>query len=104
MLTIQPISEREFNIYALSLTYGPNFSHDAFHAAWKAPRAGAIGAVLVDPAERSFRTIVLRRQVDYRYAVTHESGGHASEDEAAAAVAEAMRPEDPPEPPSANRE
>jgi len=98
MLTIQPISQREFDIYTLSLTRGPNFEPCAFRAGWKSSRAGAIGAVLVDPAERSFRTIVLRRQVDYRFSVTHESGGHTSQDEAAAVVAEAMRPEDPPEP------
>lgn len=96
-LTIQPISEREFDLYALSLPRGPNFEHHVFHAAWKSPRSGTVGAVLADPTQQRFRTLVLRRRIDHRFTVTHQSDGCTSPDEAAAIVAEAMRPEDPPE-------
>jgi hypothetical protein len=97
MLTIQPISEREFDIYALSLTRGPNFNPYVFRSAWKSPHAGTVGAILIDPTERSLRTIVLRRRVDHRFAVTQENDDHMSLDAAAAGVAAAMRPDDLPE-------
>lgn len=96
-LVIQPISEREFNLYALSLPCGPNFENRVFHAAWKSLRGGAVGAVLIDPVKQRFSTLVLRRRVDHRFAVVQQTDSYASPDEAAAAVAVAMRPEDPPE-------
>ena len=96
-LAIQPISEREFDVYALSLPRGPNFGSRVFHSAWKSAHSNSVGAVLIDPRKNSFSTIVLRRRVDHRFVVTYERQSAASPDEAAAAVAEAMRPEDPPE-------
>jgi hypothetical protein len=96
-LMIQPISEREFSVYALSLPRGPNFEHLAFDTGWKSPHASAVGAVFSDQDRRRFCSIVLRRRVDYRFVVTHRSDGARSQDDAAAALATAMRPEDPPE-------
>lgn len=96
-LTIQPISEREFELYALSLPRGPNFERHIFHSAWKTPRSEAAGAVLIDPEQRTFRALAMRRRVDHRFTVTHQTDDQSSADEAAAVVAEAMRPEDPPE-------
>lgn len=95
-LTIRPISEREFDLYALSLPRGPNFEWQVFHSAWKTPRSEAVGAVLIDPEQRTFRTLVMRRRVDHRFTVTHQTDDQGSSDEAVAVVAEAMRPEDPP--------
>jgi len=95
VLKIQPIGEREFELYALSLPRGPNFERHVFHSAWKSPRSEAVGVVLIDPEQRTFRALVMRRRVDHRFAVTHQTDSASSPDEAAAVVAEAMRPEDP---------
>ena len=96
-LAIRPISEREFELYALSLPRGPNFEHHVLHSAWKTPRSEAVGAVLIDPEQLTFRALVMRRGVDHRLVVTHQSGNQSSPDEAAAVVAREMRPDDPPE-------
>ena len=97
-LTIQPIGEREFDLYALSLPSGPNFDNHIFHAAWKTPRSIAVGAVLTNPVRQDFRTLVMRRQIDHRLNVAYLPHSYTSPDDAAAAVAEAMRPGDPAEP------
>jgi len=82
-LTIQPIGEREFDLYALSLLRGPNFNCHVFHSAWKTPRGTAVGAVLVDPEQQTFRALVMRRRVDHRFTVTHRMDSSTSPDEAA---------------------
>lgn len=95
---IQAISEREFNLYALSLPRGPNFEPLALYSAWKSPRAESVGAVLFDPDKRTFCTITLRRRVDHCFVVTHQASSLQSPDEAIATLTEAMRPGEPCEP------
>ncbi len=102
---IEPIGEREFNVYGLSLPRGPNFETHVFLAAWKSQRANAVGAVLVDRTGTNFRALAMRRRVDHRLTLTYDADIFSAQDEAAAAVVSAMRPEDPPEalPPGAKR-
>ena len=104
-LMIQSISEREFELYALSLPYGPNFEKYVFHMAWKSRHGDAVGAVLIDPEQQRFCALALRRRVDHCFTVTHQTDNHTSADEAAATVAAGMRPGDPPErlPPGTKR-
>jgi hypothetical protein len=40
---IQPISQREFDLYAPSLQCGPNLGDYTFLPAWKSPRGIAMG-------------------------------------------------------------
>ena len=97
-LTIQPISEREFDLYALSLPTGPNFDNYIFHAAWKTPRSTAVGAVLTDPVRQNFRSLIMRRKIDHRFNYAYLDHSYTTPDDAAAAVADAMRPDAPAEP------
>jgi hypothetical protein len=86
-----PISEREFDLYALSLQRGPNFEPFVLYSAWKSPRGENVGAVLVHLEQGGFRTFVLRRQVDHRFAVTHEASGFGYETDALSDLASALR-------------
>ena len=95
---MQPISEREFDLYALSLPTGPNFDNHIFHAAWKTPRSIAVGAVLTDPVQQGFRSLIMRRKIDHRFNFAYLGHSYTTPDDAAAAVADAMRPGDPVEP------
>jgi hypothetical protein len=95
-MLIVPIPKREFELYALSLPRGPNFELRVFHSAWKARNAGSVGAVLRDPRGR-FDTLVMRRQTDHRFVVTHKAQGFATEDRANEDVTKALRPDSPPE-------
>lgn len=83
----EPISEREFELYALSLPRGPNFYPFLPCAAWKTKGGGAVGAVLVDPDEQRLKTIVLRRRIDHRFVLAHEGKEIESEEEALADLA-----------------
>ena len=96
-LRIQPISNRKFDLHALSLPGGPNFENCVFHAAWKTPRSGAVGAVLINLENQRLYAVVLRRGLDHRFIITRKTDRCTSVNEASAAVATAMRPEDLPE-------
>jgi hypothetical protein len=62
-MLIVPITQREFNLYALSLPRGPNFDALVFHSAWKAGAGISIAAILQNEMDR-FDTLVMRRQTD----------------------------------------
>jgi len=96
LMLIVPIPKRKFELYALSLPRGPNFEPRVFHSAWKAKNTGCIGAVLHDERGR-YETLVMRRQTDHRFVVTHEAKGFASVASAMDDVTKAMRPDAPPE-------
>jgi hypothetical protein len=46
-MTVVPLTQREFELYALSLPRGPNFGPLVVRSAWKAENANSIGVVLV---------------------------------------------------------
>ena len=95
-MLIVPITQREFDLYALSLPRGPNFDPRVFHSAWKAGTGISIAAILQNELGR-FDTLVMRQQTDHRYVVTHEGKGLATLDRAREDATEAMRPDAPPE-------
>jgi hypothetical protein len=95
-MTIVPISQREFWLYALSLARGPNFDPLVLHSAWKVDRATSVGAVFQD--ERGgFETLVMRRRVDHRFVETQRVNIYADADHAVHEVKNAMRLDAPPE-------
>jgi hypothetical protein len=95
-MLIVPITQHEFDLYALSLRRGPNFDPLVFHSAWKAGEGVSIAAVLHDE-QGGFATLVMRRQTDHRFVVTHETKRLTTLDTATREAIEAMRPDDPPE-------
>lgn len=103
-MSIVPISQREFELYALSLPRGPNFDPLTVHSVWKVEGAPSVGAVLQDLHGR-FETIVMRRQVDHRFVVTHRAMALATVERATHDLREAMRPDAPQEalPPGAQK-
>src|ERR1700737_3538263 len=103
-MLIVPITQREFDLYALSLPRGPNCAPLVFHSAWTAGAGISIAAILQNELGR-FDTLVVRRQTDYRYVVTHEGKGLATLDRAREDVTEAIRPDAPLEslPPGAKK-
>jgi hypothetical protein len=95
-MTVVPLAQREFELYALSLARGPNFGPLVVQSAWKAENANSIGVVFQDE-QGGFEKLVMRRQVDHRFVVTQSGKTHADADHATHEVAEAMRQNAPPE-------
>ncbi len=95
-MTIVPLTQREFELYALSLPLGPNFGPLVVQSAWKVEGANSIGVVFQDE-QGEFETLVMRRQVDHRFVVTQRGKAHVDADQATHDVIEAMRPDAPPE-------
>jgi hypothetical protein len=95
-MTVVPLAQREFELYALSLPRGPNFGPLVVQSAWKAENANSIGVVFQDE-QGGFEKLVMRRQVDHRFVVTQSGETHADADHATHEVAEAMRQNAPPE-------
>ena len=104
-MLVVPISEREFDLYALSLPHGPNYDPFVIRSGWKSCDNRCVGVLLNDPNKGDIRVLVLRRQVDHRFVVTHQRAGLLSEDAALNELLAAMRPDDPPEqiPPGVKR-
>jgi hypothetical protein len=95
-MLIVPITQREFDLYALSLPRGPNFDPLVFHSALKAGTGISIAVILQSELGR-FDTLVMRQQTNHRYVVTHEAKGLATLDRAREDVTEAMHPDAPTE-------
>jgi hypothetical protein len=57
-MLVVPLSEREFNLYALTLPKGPNFDPFVFRSGWKSEGDGSVGAVLIDPEAEQFGILV----------------------------------------------
>lgn len=95
-MLITPISRREFDLYALSLPRGPNFEPLVFHSAWKGGKGITVAAILKNPQGR-FATLVMRRQTDHCFVVTHEGKAFATLDLATRDATDAMCPDAPPE-------
>jgi len=95
---VVPVSEREFDLYALSLSRGPNFDPFVLHSRWKSRDGGSVGAVLFDPDKGDFGVLTLRRQVDHRFVITRQHHGLRTQDDALADLMTAMRPGEEAEP------
>lgn len=90
-----PISEREFDIYALSLARGPSFDPLVVHSAWKARGGQSVGAVLFDSQKQDFGIVTLSRQIDHRFVVTSQHQGLHTHYDAERELMSAMRSGEP---------
>jgi len=71
---ITPISQRQFELYALSLDHGPNFDPAHIFGSYQVGRGGASGCILLDPEQCAFTSLALRRRVDHCWVKVDESG------------------------------
>ncbi|MFT4933975.1 MAG: hypothetical protein ACI9LT_000648 [Pseudoalteromonas distincta] len=95
---ITPISQRKFELYALSLDRGPNFDPANIFSAYQAGRGSRSGCLLLDPEQRTFTSLALRRRIDHRWIKVDESGPYPTPEAALGRLSIAMRAGDPPEP------
>ncbi|WP_230460903.1 hypothetical protein [Burkholderia cenocepacia] len=56
---ITPISQRQFELYALSLERGPNFDPAHVFSAYQAGRGSATGAILLDRGKGIFSSLAM---------------------------------------------
>jgi hypothetical protein len=95
---ITPISQRQFELYALSLERGPNFDPAHIIGAYQAGWDSTSGCILLDPEQGIFTTLVLRRRVDHCWIKVDEGGPYSTPEAALDRLSIAMRADDPPEP------
>ena len=95
---IKPISQRQFELYALSLDRGPNFEPAHIFSAYQAGRGSVSGCILFDPDQGTFSSLALRRRIDHRWIKVDESGPYSTSEAALDRLSIAMRAGDPPEP------
>jgi hypothetical protein len=102
---ITPISERQFEIHALSLERGPNFEPSHIFGAYQAGCGSACGCILLEPECGAFTSLALRRRVDHRWVEVDESGPWSTPEAALDHLSISMRGGEPPEilPPGARR-
>lgn len=94
---IKPISQRQFELYALSLERGPNFDPSHIFSAYRVGR-GACGSILLDPERAVFSTLAMRRRVDHLWVRVDEGGPFATPEAALDHLNISMRGGDLPEP------
>jgi hypothetical protein len=97
-LLIKPISQRQFELYALSLERGPNFERSTIFAAYQVGSGSGSGCVLLDEERGTFGTIALRRRVDHRWVCVDQQDPFSTPEQALDALSVAMRGGDAPEP------
>lgn len=95
---IAPITQRQFELYALSLERGPNFDPAHIFGSYRTGRGSASGCILLDPEQRTFTSLALRRCVDHRWVKVDESGPYSTPEAALDHLTISMRGGDPPEP------
>lgn len=95
---ITPISQRQFELYALSLERGPNFDPAHIFSAYQAGRGSISGCILLDTEKGTFSSLALRRRVDHRWVKVDENGPYSTPEAALDRLSIAMRASDPPEP------
>lgn len=97
-MLVVPISGREFSLYALSLSRGPNFDPYLFHSGWKVQSAGAAGAILIDPDSSTFGFVAMRRRTDHCWVLKQQRLGLSTEDGALAMLTAELGEDGKPEP------
>lgn len=95
---ITPISQRQFELYALSLERGPNFGPAHIFSAYQAGRGSTSGCILLDSEQVTFTSMALRRRVDHCWIKVDEGGPYSTPEAALDGLSIAMRAGDPPEP------
>lgn len=102
---ITPISQRQFELYALSLERGPNFDPAHVFSAYQAGRGSASGCILLDPEQGTFTSLPLRRRIDHCWIKVDEGGPYSTPEAALDRLSISLRAIDPPEllPPGVRR-
>lgn len=102
---IAPISQRQFELYALSLERGPNFYPAHLFGSYQAGHGSASGCIFLDPEQGNFTSLALRRRVDHCWVKVDESGPCSTPEAALEQLSISMRGGDPPEalPPGTRR-
>jgi len=102
---VMPISQRRFELYALSLERGPNFNQAQIFGSYQAGRGSASGCILLDPTSGTFTTLALRRRVDHRWVSVDQGGPFPTPEAALDHLSIRMRAGEQPEalPPGARR-
>lgn len=97
-MLIKPISEREFALYGLSLSRGPNFEPLQYFAGYKLGSGSACGCILVDQANRDYAAKCLRRRIDHCWALTGTHTGFKTPEAALDWIGATMHASGDPEP------
>lgn len=92
------ISQRQFELYALSLEHGPNFDPAHIFRAYQDGTGGVTGCILLDPDTGAFTYLAMRRRIDHCWIKVDESGPYSTPEAALDRLTVAMRASDPPEP------
>jgi hypothetical protein len=95
---ITPITERQFELYALSLERGPNFDPSHIFSAYRVGRGSACSCILLDPERGLFTTLAMRRRVDHLWVRGGEGGPFSTPEAALDHLSASMHGDDPPEP------
>src|SRR6266404_391603 len=97
-MLVVPISEREFNLYALALPHGPNFDPYVPVSGWKCDKSRGVGGVLFNHVTGDFGIRVFRRRIDHCFVTVANKFEFNSKDAALVELTAAMRPGEPEEP------
>lgn len=95
---IQPISQREFDLYGLLLDRGPNYEPLEPVSAYKLGGGAASGSVLFDPRSQTFTALTLRRRIDHCWVVVAETPNLPTPEAALDRIGVNMRSGEPAEP------
>lgn len=95
---ITPISQRQFELYAMSLEHGPNFDSAHIFGSYQVGRGSASGCILLDRKQGAFTSLTLRRRIDHCWVKVDESGPYSTPEAALDHLSIRMRGGDPPEP------
>ncbi|WP_431288803.1 hypothetical protein [Roseateles chitinivorans] len=92
-----PLTRRAFDLYAMSLPFGPNYGDAEFIAAYQVDRCSAVGAVFGTP-DGKFVSLTMRRNLDHRFVMTSEVDSIPTLHQAEDRLLADMKPGQPPEP------
>ncbi len=95
---MEPLPQRVFEMYALSLPRGHGFGEHPPVGAWQSADGVACGVLTQDARDRTFGILVMRRRVDRVWTVVTRHYGFSSSADASAVLKEQLRNGGPPEP------
>jgi hypothetical protein len=94
---LRPISEREFELYAMALRRGPNFASARLLSTWASQRVTEVGCTFHE-AHFGYGFLALRRCVDHRFGLVEQQSAMRSHDDALEGMRSSLRIGQPPNP------